>query len=171
MSGFEQLLKLNNCKEVREMTELTLAYGIPQFQKFTVHIQKYNNVTNSPELRSKLAELPFAYIDSKTVVSIEQLSSAVYKAVLESEYNRMRTRNLHSECILSLSPSSNIGDALKTFGLKEDSTDLIVIKITENNKGESFDGNAFVKGDLVAISNEEFASSADIETIKAVCIH
>lgn len=152
------------------MAGIVLKYKIPQFQKYTIHVQKYNNVTNSSELRSKLAELPFAYIDSKTVISVEQLSSAIYKAILETEYNRMRTRTIHSECILSLSPSSNIGDALNRFGIKEGTTDIIVIKIIEDSNEEPYDGNASVDGDLVPVSDDEFSTSADKEIIKTVCI-
>lgn len=115
-------------------------------------------------------ELPFAFIDARTVISVEQISSAIYKALVESTYNRMRTKTLHSECILSLSPSSNIGDALKRFGIKEDSTNLIVIKIVKNGDDEPFDGKTSIVGDLVPVSDEQFVTTADIETIKNVCI-
>lgn len=111
-------------------------------------------------------ELPFAFIDARTVISVEQISSAIYKALVESTYNRMRTKTLHSECILSLSPSSNIGDALKRFGIKEDSTNLIVIKIVKNGDDEPFDGKTSIVGDLVPVSDEQFVTTADIETIK-----
>ncbi|KAL2710307.1 hypothetical protein KLU848_1102 [Kluyveromyces marxianus] len=152
------------------MAEYTLTYRVPQFQEYTISLQKYANVSNADVLRSKLMELPFAFIDARTVISVEQISSAIYKALVESTYNRMRTKTLHSECILSLSPSSNIGDALKRFGIKEDSTNLIVIKIVKNGDEEPFDGKTSIVGDLVPVSDEQFVTTADIETFKNVCI-
>lgn len=151
------------------MNEKALTYKVPQFEKYTISIQKFTNVTNSIELRRKLAELPFAYIDAKTILSLEQLCSAIYKAILESEYNRMRTRSLHSECILSLSPSSNIGDALKRFGIKEDTDTLAVVKIVEDSKECPYDGNCSVSGELVSVSEGAFSSTVDLDIVKTVC--
>lgn len=147
-----------------------LQYKIPQFPEYTIYIEKFSHVKNVAELRSQLAHLPFAYIDARTILSLEQLTSAVYKAILETEYNRMRTRNIHSECILSLSPSSNIGDALKRFGIKESSDELVVVKIVKNmDTIKSLDGLCQVEADSVPVSDEQFKLTSDISVIKKVC--
>ncbi|CAI1622040.1 hypothetical protein SEUBUCD650_0M01070 [Saccharomyces eubayanus] len=44
----------------------------------------------------------------------------------------MRTRNLNSECVLCLSPTSNISDAFQKFGIKDDSTELICLNFHNN---------------------------------------
>jgi EKC/KEOPS complex subunit CGI121/TPRKB len=41
----------------------------------------------------------------------------------------LRTHNIHSETLLNLSPSNNIGDAYRRFGITDSTTSLIVIKI------------------------------------------
>ena len=47
----------------------------------------------------------------------------------------MKTRTAHSEILFRLHPNRNIGEALRTFGIKDDSQHIIVVKIG-NLRGE-----------------------------------
>lgn len=146
---------------------MVLSTNIPQFQSHRIYISLFTNVENAASIQSKVAELNYAFVDATTVCSQEQLLSAVYKALLESTYNRMRTKSLHSECILSLSPSSNIMDALKRFGIKEDSRNLICVKILESdeqfNHGDMID---VIKGDEIDFNDNNLSGLYDKEVIK-----
>ena len=91
------------------------SYSLPQFPDYKVTVSLFEDVSNAAELRSNVAEIPFALIDARLICSSEQLYSAIYRALVETTYNRMRTKSLHSECLLCLSPSSNIGEAFPDF--------------------------------------------------------
>ncbi|ODV73587.1 Cgi121p [Cyberlindnera jadinii NRRL Y-1542] len=142
---------------------------LPQFPQFTVHLFKFKNVTNSKEIKQNLIKgdkrYDFSFINAQTVLSEEQLLSAVYRALLDHTQDKIRTKTIHSEVIFSLSPTQNIMDALRRFGIQDDSTDLIVIKIVDSNSQEEFDLSV-VEGEEVDITDEDLKSSAILKTIK-----
>lgn len=144
---------------------------LPQFPQFTVHLFKFKNVTNSKEIKQNLIKgdkrYDFSFINAQTVLSEEQLLSAVYRALLDHTQDKIRTKTIHSEVIFSLSPTQNIMDALRRFGIQDDSTDLIVIKIVDSNSQEEFDLGV-VEGEQVDITDEDLKSTAILKTIKKV---
>ncbi|AMD22948.1 HHR179Cp [Eremothecium sinecaudum] len=140
---------------------------LPQFPNTELHIALFEEVANVAELRDNVANLPYSFIDARSVVSKEQLLSAIYRALIEKQYNKLRTMTLHSEFILCLSPNSNIGESFKKFGLKEDSKAVIVLKATTPD--ETFDKEellSLMHGKEVEFSNEKLLSYADINLIK-----
>lgn len=144
---------------------------LPQFPQFTVYLFKFKNVTNSKEIKQNLIKgdkrYDFSFINAQTVLSEEQLLSAVYRALLDHTQDKIRTKTIHSEVIFSLSPTQNIMDALRRFGIQDDSTDLIVIKIVDSNSQEEFDLGV-VEGEQVDITDEDLKSTAILKTIKKV---
>lgn len=111
-----------------------MRFDIAQFDEFEVHIHQFENVRNAAEIKKKLisgaAEThDFAFINGKVVTSIEQILAAVYRALLDYTTDKIRTKTLHSEVLFSLSPTQNIMDALKKFGLQDDSTELFIVKV------------------------------------------
>ncbi|PHH69419.1 hypothetical protein CDD80_6747 [Ophiocordyceps camponoti-rufipedis] len=44
--------------------------------------------------------------------------------------NALETPNIHSEIVVNLSPSNNIADAYRRFGLSPSTTNLAVVKVT-----------------------------------------
>ncbi|SCV03538.1 LAME_0H11232g1_1 [Lachancea meyersii CBS 8951] len=147
-----------------------LRHSIPQFDSFEIHASLFTDVQNTEDLRAQVATMPFAMIDASTICSLEQLFCAVYKALVECKYNRLRTKTLNSECILSLSPTSNIAEAFKRFGIKEDSKNIVCLAVT--NKSESpFSETVFkeqVKGNEIELSDENLSTTLNRETIKKV---
>ncbi|SCV05634.1 LANO_0H11804g1_1 [Lachancea nothofagi CBS 11611] len=145
-----------------------LRHSIPQFDSYQICASLFTDVENTRELRTEVASMPFAMIDASCIGSLEQLFCAVYKAILESTYNRLRTKNLNSECILSLSPTSNIGEAFKRFGIKEDSKDILCLTVVNNT--ESIPDTLFddVKGQQIELSDENLESRINLDLIKKV---
>lgn len=82
--------------------------ALPQFPCTQIYIGLVTNVSNADEIKTKIASLPYGFIDARNIISQEQLLSAVYRALTEKEYNKLRTKNLHSEIVFSLSPNSNV---------------------------------------------------------------
>lgn len=143
---------------------------IPQFPAYQFQITLFQNVSNAETIRSKIADLSYAFIDPKLIVSQEQLYSAIYKALIEQKYNRLRTKTLHSECLFCLGPTSNIGDAFKKFGIKDDSRELIclkVINLSDNNDvKEDLDG--IIDGERIVFNDDNLSKFYDRELIRKV---
>ena len=145
------------------MLDITL----PQFEKYKVRIALYRDVTNAAEIRAKVAQLPYAFIDAATICSVEQLMSALYRLMVEATYNKLRTRSVHSELLLCLSPTSNIGEALGSFGIKDSSKSLLVVKICGDGE-EATIGENMVSGREVELSDTALAELYDEGLVRKV---
>lgn len=145
---------------------------LPQFPDYRVSVSLFEDVSNAQDLRSRVAELPFALIDAKAVCSREQLLSSIYRTLVEVSYNRRRTKSLHSECLLCLSPSSNIGEAFRNFGLKDDSKTVIAVQIlgpTDQDVAERLDDE--IHGTEVGFLDVKLQEHYDEDFIRKVCDH
>lgn len=78
----------------------------------TVLLALYRNVTNAAFLQEQLlsrnADFEYAFVDASTVASRFQLLTAVYKAITAEMAGNMRTPNVHSEMVVSLSSNNNV---------------------------------------------------------------
>ncbi|QLQ78350.1 hypothetical protein HG537_0A05970 [Torulaspora globosa] len=143
---------------------------LPQFPEYTVLISLFEDVSNAHKLRLKVAQLPFAIIDARAICSKEQLLSAIYRALVEVSYNKQRTKSLHSECLLCLSPSSNIGEAFKNFGLKDDCKTVIVVQILGPNDQDVVKRlDEEICGREVEFLDQTLERHCDEEFIRKVC--
>ncbi|KAI0881612.1 uncharacterized protein GGS22DRAFT_172562 [Annulohypoxylon maeteangense] len=99
----------------------------------TVHIGLFKNVTNADFLQKQLlsrnSEFEYAFIDATSVVSRFQILAAVYKAITIQMSGTMKTPNIHSEIVCSLSPNNNISEAYRRFGITATTNALIIIKV------------------------------------------
>ncbi|CCF57559.1 hypothetical protein KAFR_0C05680 [Kazachstania africana CBS 2517] len=138
---------------------------LPQFEGTEINIALYENVKNSKEIRAKIADLPYALIDAKAIISGEQLLSAIHRALIEVNYNKMRTKSLHSECLLCLSPTSNIGDAFKKFGILDNSTSIIAVHIGAKKEEINYD---FIQGTCIEFTDENLGRLADKDYISKI---
>lgn len=145
-------------------------HRLPQFPQHVVHVHKFTSVSNSSTIKTHLIDgntaYDFAFIDARNVISEEQLMSAVYRALLDHTNDKIRTKTVHSEIIFSLSPTQNIGDALRRFGIQDDSKDVIVVKI-EPEVGVYDLG--VVEGEEVEPTNQQFLSTVDLKSVRKVC--
>lgn len=80
----------------------------------SVHAALFRDVTNADFLQSQLLgrnpDFEYAFVDASTVASRFHLLSAVYRAVTAELAGSMRTPNVHSEIVSSLSSNNNVGD-------------------------------------------------------------
>ncbi|KAK7204307.1 kinase binding protein CGI-121-domain-containing protein [Myxozyma melibiosi] len=155
-------------------TPLTLT--LPQFPSSPLHLSLYTNVTNAPTIRSQLLSgntaYSYAFLDPSTILSISHVLAAVYRALTEREAGTMRTRTVNSEIVFSMAPSMNIGDALKRFGVKDESTALFVVKVADEAEdvvGAEEVGVALesiVEGESVALCDDALQALTDIEVVR-----
>ncbi|KAI5801627.1 kinase binding protein CGI-121-domain-containing protein [Peziza echinospora] len=105
-----------------------------------VHIAVLKDVGNVEHLRSQLiagnADYEYAFIDASTIISTRHILTAVFKALRgalggpdDLKGGQMRTRNVHSEIVFSLSPNNNITESFARFGITATTKNLIAIKI------------------------------------------
>ncbi|PFH62169.1 hypothetical protein XA68_14838 [Ophiocordyceps unilateralis] len=102
--------------------------------KFAIHVALFHNVRNAAFLQRQLldrnAEFEYAFVDASIILSRNHILSAVFKAIIAQAQGTLETPNIHSEIVVHLSPSHNIADAYRRFGISPATTHLAVIKIT-----------------------------------------
>lgn len=79
---------------------------------YRVYVGLFRNVTNADHLQSQLvarnSDFEYAFIDASSVLSRLQLIGAVYKALSVLLDGTIKTPNVHSEIVCSLSSSNNV---------------------------------------------------------------
>ncbi|GCB17664.1 EKC/KEOPS complex subunit cgi121 [Aspergillus awamori] len=139
-----------------------------------VHVALYRDVQNAPYLRQQLmsanAEFEYAFIDASTVLSRTHLLSAVFRAVNDYMNGRLKSRNVHSEMVFSLSPATNIAESFRKFGITDSTKDLLVVKlsvnpeITHDSVAAHLEQN--VEGTPVPFDDETLSKISDVAKIK-----
>ncbi|KAI1177291.1 kinase binding protein CGI-121-domain-containing protein [Nemania sp. FL0916] len=99
----------------------------------SVHVAVFRDVKNAAFLHQQLLarnpEFEYAFIDASVITSRLQVLSAVFKAVTSQGAGAMKTPNMHSETVCSLSPTNNITEAYRRYGISPTTRDLVIVKI------------------------------------------
>ncbi|KAK3824201.1 MAG: kinase binding protein CGI-121-domain-containing protein [Linnemannia elongata] len=121
-----------------------------------IHMACFTAVKNAPDLKEKLQNqdksLTFAIVESNLIMDVFQLLLAATKAAHDNETGKLATQTISSEIIYNLSPSKNIAESLKRFGITEDTTSLIAVKIGGNPDEIMEEMSRTVDGNLVSFS-------------------
>ncbi|KAJ3020704.1 hypothetical protein HKX48_000368 [Thoreauomyces humboldtii] len=99
-----------------------------------MHVALFTEVQNAKEVRALIIKgdplVPdMALINAATLVDLFQVQMACVKALLQQEQGNMRTRSLYSEVLFNLSPTTNISDAIRQFGVADASTALLAVML------------------------------------------
>ncbi|GBB98390.1 hypothetical protein RclHR1_03210011 [Rhizophagus clarus] len=133
-----------------------------------IHILFYKNVSNAADLRKRLLshdqELSYAFIDAKVVLDKFQLLIATNDAVHHELNSSLITHNIHSEIVYNLSPTTNISESLRRFGIADSSTSIAVVKVGGNSEEVKSHLSTLIHGEESDI--KDFSSFADISKIK-----
>ncbi|KAL5091641.1 hypothetical protein Trisim1_002857 [Trichoderma cf. simile WF8] len=146
---------------------------------YRVYLALFRNVKNAAFLHQQLlarnAEFEYAFIDASTIVSRMHLLSAVFKAVNGSVTGALKTPNVHSETVVSLSSSNNIADAYRRFGVSPSTTDLFVVKIVFPTDTNPVPASADaiskhltdnVEGDAVPATDDTIETITDVRAVR-----
>lgn len=77
-----------------------------------VHVALFRNVQNAAFLHEQLlarnSDFEYAFIDASVVISRTHILAAAFKALSAKLSDTLKTPNVHSELVTSLSPSKNV---------------------------------------------------------------
>ncbi|KAG2344960.1 CGI-121-domain-containing protein, partial [Suillus weaverae] len=119
-------------------------YHYSQFNHAAVHVALFDNVTNATAIRSRIVQaarnlgvdgntereaVNFAFIDARLISSPLHLQTAIYQALLSEAQGQLRTKTVHSEILWTLNPTNNITEAIRRYGVSDESTTLIVVRV------------------------------------------
>ncbi|XP_001606178.1 EKC/KEOPS complex subunit Tprkb [Nasonia vitripennis] len=132
-------------------------------------IYLYKDVQNIEEIHKKIIskELPCCIVKANLVLDPFQLVIAANKAALNEKYKQMVTRSLFTEVIYCLSTSKNISQSLTTFGISDDTTNILVILIHKAEGKEIQEKLVFdsISGERIPIS--KLSQFTDVNLIKS----
>jgi len=137
------------------------------------------NVKNSAFLRQQLmsanADYEYTFLDATSVLSVRQVLAAAFRAINDRANGRMKSRNVHSETVFGLSPNNNIAESFRRFGIAEETTSLISLKIIPANGSEddqvasvsavSDHLKASVEGDPLPFTESNLVGLSDVPKI------
>ncbi|XP_048585022.1 EKC/KEOPS complex subunit Tprkb isoform X2 [Nematostella vectensis] len=130
-----------------------------------VSLAMFKDVTNCKELRQAAIDgnIEAALLKPKMLINPLQVLLAAHKAIHNNKMDKLKTKTLYSEIIFNLSPTNNISDSFRKFGLA-DGDDSVLIATISSDAQKMSSVTAFVQGNRVPVNT--LSTSADREFIK-----
>ncbi|CAN9508292.1 unnamed protein product [Ophioblennius macclurei] len=127
----------------------------------------FKDVKNATELRKNAVEgkINGALINPSMLLSPFQVLVAANKAVHLQTIGKMKTRSLYSEIIFNLSPTNNISEAFKRFGISDGDNAVMVVVVHDKDDSQLLmDVTSKVEGRQVPV--EDISTLSDTTKIK-----
>ncbi|KAJ3415156.1 hypothetical protein HDV05_005436 [Chytridiales sp. JEL 0842] len=142
-------------------SESTKPASPPQQQQY-IHLALYNSVSNAAQLKKLIIagdpSIPeCVMVNPKMVMDPFQVQMACTRALLNQTQGKLKTRTLLSEILYSFSPSTNISEAMKLFGVSDKMKAILVVVLGGKEvPSESFEKlERAIKGSIVPIEDLE----------------
>lgn len=146
---------------------MQLTQDLELFPEYTVTQLLFKDVKNATELRKMAVngEIKGALINPSMVVDAFQILVAANKAVHLHKIGKMKTRSLYSEIIFNLSPTNNISEAFKRFGVSDSDSAVHIVLV--HNKEENLNVDDIIsKVDGQQIPVDQVSELMDAAKIK-----
>jgi hypothetical protein len=89
---------------------------LPHLPDSPIQVCLFNNVQNAAFLRQQLLEgntdFEYAFLDASVLISRSHVLAACFRAICDSLNGRLKSRNVHSEIVFSLSSNNNVSFSL-----------------------------------------------------------
>ena len=86
---------------------------LPHLPQHPLQIALFNEVKNAAFLRKQLLDgnnkFEYAFLDASVLLTRQHVLAACFRAINDLLNDRLRSRNVHSEIVFSLSPNNNVG--------------------------------------------------------------
>ncbi|XP_029019762.1 EKC/KEOPS complex subunit TPRKB [Betta splendens] len=127
----------------------------------------FKEVKNAAELRQSAVEgkLNAALINPTMLVNHFQVLVAANKAVHLQKSGKMKTKSLYSEIIFNLSPTNNISEAFKRFGIS-DGDDAVMLVLVHSKDESQLVSDLAARVDGQQVPVEDLSSLSDAAKIK-----
>ncbi|XP_053719595.1 EKC/KEOPS complex subunit TPRKB [Synchiropus splendidus] len=144
-----------------------LTHQMDLFSDMYVTQMLFKNVKNSAELRQGAVDgkISAALLNPTMLVGPFQVLVATNKAVHLQKLGKMKTRSLYSEIIFNLSPTNNISEAFKRFGVSDSDNSLLVVLVHKDKESELL-SDLTKKVNGVQVPVDDIASLSDTAKIK-----
>ncbi|KAI7183153.1 hypothetical protein D0869_07184 [Hortaea werneckii] len=153
------------------MESLTL----PHLPNQPLHIILFRNLVNAPFLRQQLlqgnSDFQYAFLDAATILSRDQVLGGCFRAINDMLQERLKSKNVHSEIVFSLSQNNNISESFRRFGVNDSTKDVLAIKVGGSDVDAKNVENHLlqhVQGVPAAFTNESLAEMRDEARLKKV---
>ncbi|XP_045619495.1 EKC/KEOPS complex subunit Tprkb isoform X1 [Procambarus clarkii] len=150
---------------------MSLIVKLEDEEQTRCHILLYNNVKNAADVRQLImkGQVEASLIKPEMLVDPFQVLVAANKAVRSLAAKKMVTRSVFAEIIFNLSPSKNITDSLKNFGLGDSDTEILAV-VLDQESGEKLQKlNGQIKGQQTALTEMlNLTNSAKIKQLYKV---
>lgn len=85
---------------------------LPHLSQHPLQVCLFTEVGNALFLRQQLlegnADFEYAFLDASILLSRDQVLAASFRAINDMMQGRLKSRNVHSEVVFSLSPNNNV---------------------------------------------------------------
>ncbi|XP_048012096.1 EKC/KEOPS complex subunit TPRKB [Megalobrama amblycephala] len=146
---------------------MQLTHDLELFPVYTVTQLLFKDVKNATELRKMAVngDINGALINPSMVVDAFQILVAANKAVHLHKIGKMKTRSLYSEIIFNLSPTNNISEAFKRFGISDSDSAVHIVLV--HNKEETLNIDDIIsKVDGQQIAVDQVSDLTDAAKVK-----
>ncbi|KAL1632768.1 hypothetical protein SLS58_011315 [Diplodia intermedia] len=149
--------------------------ALPHLSHAPVHVALFQHVRNAAFLRQQLLAgnqaFEYAFLDATALLSTTHVLAAVFRALNDQLNGRLRSRNVHSEIVFSLSPNNNIADSFRRFGVQDTTTALLAIKVPTDGLPLSAAQvqahlSESVEGTAVPFTDDSLAEFSDLARIR-----
>lgn len=94
---------------------------LPHLLQHPLRIMLFQDVKNAPFLRQQLldgnTDFEYAFLDAGLLISRKHVLAACFRAINDMLEGQLKSRNVHSEIVFSLSPNNNVGRAIDSSRL------------------------------------------------------
>ncbi|KAH9828485.1 EKC/KEOPS complex subunit [Teratosphaeria destructans] len=109
---------------------------LPHLPAHPLRACMFTHVGNTPFLRQQLldgnSDFEYAFLDAQVLLSRNQVLGACFRAINDMLNGRMKSRNVHSEIVFSMSLNNNISESFRRFGVGDSTQDIVAIKVGGN---------------------------------------
>ncbi|GAB7344633.1 hypothetical protein MBLNU457_3118t2 [Dothideomycetes sp. NU457] len=147
---------------------------LPHLSDHPLFVGLFEDVQNAPFLRKQLLEgntdFEYAFLDQ--ILSRDHVLAACFKAINDAANNRLKSRNVHSEIVFSMSPNNNIAESFRRFGITDDTKHVLAIKVGLGQESTEQSVRAHleehVQGKSVEFTNSNIARLHDLPRLRKI---